>query len=233
MKRLRISPATVLALLALVAALGGTSYAASKVTGKDVRNSSLTGADIRNRSLTGADVKDGSLSASDFGPGQLPRATPGTEGPQGPAGPAGPPGPQGEPGEPGARGPKGETGGAGVAGASATTDVSLTSSDATVISTQVDAGAPARLLVWASAELRGAVDSDDVADCVLSVNGIGASTPIRVSVGASASGGRATLAPTGTADVAEGASTVALRCREASGAVTFDEGNLSVLAVER
>ncbi len=97
---------SVTATIALFAALGGTSYAAVTITGKDVRNGSLTGADIKNESikgrdidngtLTGADLKtgsvtsaditDGSLLANDFRAGELPA---------GPAGPAGPPGPGG------------------------------------------------------------------------------------------------------------------------------------------
>jgi hypothetical protein len=49
--------ATVVAYLALFIALGGSSYAAVKITGRQVRDSSLTGRDVRNESLTGKDVK--------------------------------------------------------------------------------------------------------------------------------------------------------------------------------
>ena len=105
---------SVTATIALVVALGGTSYAATKVTGADIRNgtvtgadirdgslrgrdvSSLTGADVRNASLKSADIEDGSLLASDFAAGQLP------VGPPGPAGPAGAKGDQGPRGEGGA-----------------------------------------------------------------------------------------------------------------------------------
>jgi hypothetical protein len=92
--------ANVTALLALVVALGGTSYAAVTITGKNVKNSSLTGADIKNNSVAGVDVrnnsvssgdvKDGSLLTRDFRAGQLPR---GAIGPQGPKGDKGDPGP--------------------------------------------------------------------------------------------------------------------------------------------
>ena len=94
---------SVTATIALFAALGGTSYAAVTITGKDLRNGSLTGADIKNESIkgrdidngtltgadlkdgsvTGSDVRNGSLLANDFKAGELP------------AGPAGPPGPGG------------------------------------------------------------------------------------------------------------------------------------------
>jgi hypothetical protein len=63
----RPSVATVLSLIALFAALGGTSYAAATISGKQVKNSSLTGADIKNNSIGGADVKESKL-------GQVPSA---------------------------------------------------------------------------------------------------------------------------------------------------------------
>ena len=46
------NPWNLLTLLALFVALGGTTYAAAKIGGADVRNGSLTGADIRNGSLS-------------------------------------------------------------------------------------------------------------------------------------------------------------------------------------
>jgi hypothetical protein len=45
------------AYLALFVALGGSSYAAVAITGRDVRDGSLTGRDIRNNSLTGRDIR--------------------------------------------------------------------------------------------------------------------------------------------------------------------------------
>jgi len=90
-------------------ALGGSSYAAIKVTGKNVKNSSLTGMDVKNSSLTTADVKDGSLLSGDFKVGQLPA---GPAGPAGAAGPAGPAGRQGVQGVKGDTGPPGPTAGA-------------------------------------------------------------------------------------------------------------------------
>ena len=63
----RPSVATVLSLIAMFAALGGTSYAAATISGKQVKNNSLTGADIRNNSVGGADVKESKL-------GQVPSA---------------------------------------------------------------------------------------------------------------------------------------------------------------
>jgi hypothetical protein len=98
--------ATVVAYLALFVALGGTSYAVTRITGKNVPKDALTGADIknltgkdvRNNSLTGADVRNlktgdvanGSLLGEDFAAGQLPKGEKGDQGPVGPtAGAAG------------------------------------------------------------------------------------------------------------------------------------------------
>jgi hypothetical protein len=89
----RPSHAVVVAYLALFVALGGSSYAAITVTGKNVKNSSLTGKDIKNNSLTGSDVKgiksgdvsDGSLLAKDFKAGQLPSGAQGPKGDKGDA----------------------------------------------------------------------------------------------------------------------------------------------------
>lgn len=69
-----VSYANVTATLALIIALGGTSYAALRVTGKnivdgsirsgDVRNNALRGKDIRNATITGADVANGSITGA-------------------------------------------------------------------------------------------------------------------------------------------------------------------------
>ena len=60
-KRRVPSPATVLSLLALVVALGGSAYAISKVTGKNVQNKSLTGKDVKPDSLTGKQIAESKL----------------------------------------------------------------------------------------------------------------------------------------------------------------------------
>jgi hypothetical protein len=103
------SPALIaVAVVALVAALGGTAVAAKLISGKDVRNGSLTGVDLKNGSVTGADIKDKSLTAKDFkGSIQGAQGPAGPAGPAGVAGPAGPAGPQGETGAKGDTGPRG------------------------------------------------------------------------------------------------------------------------------
>ena len=84
----RLTYANVTSTACLFILLGGSAYAATAITGSDVRNGSLTGADVR----------DHSLRARDFRAGELPRGPKGDPGPAGPKGDPGPAGPQGEPG---------------------------------------------------------------------------------------------------------------------------------------
>lgn len=93
----RPSLALIVAIPALVVALGGTSYAAvtlakNSVLSKNIKNGEVKAADLKSGAVTGAKVKDGSLAAADFAAGQVP------------AGPAGPSGPAGAKGDTGARG---------------------------------------------------------------------------------------------------------------------------------
>ncbi|MBA2347266.1 MAG: collagen-like protein [Solirubrobacterales bacterium] len=97
----------VLAVVALVLALGGTATAAKLITGKQVKNSSLTGADVRNSSLTGADLRNGSVGAADLSSAAKSAIS-------------GAPGAQGTAGAPGVAGAKGETGAPGAPGANGT-----------------------------------------------------------------------------------------------------------------
>jgi hypothetical protein len=60
----RPSPALVVAIVALFMALGGTSYAALKITGKNVANGTLSGIDIRNKSLGPKEHKPNSLGGA-------------------------------------------------------------------------------------------------------------------------------------------------------------------------
>lgn len=110
----RPSAPLVISCLALFVALGGTSYAVSKLP----RNSVGT-AQLKNNAVNSAKVKDGSLLARDFKAGQLPPGAKGEVGAQGaigPVGPAGPAGVDGEDGAPGASGVIGATGANGLQG---------------------------------------------------------------------------------------------------------------------
>jgi hypothetical protein len=120
--RQKLTYANVMATVAVFVALGGSSYAALRITGKNVPKDALTGADIKN--LTGKDVRNESLDtrdvknllATDFRPGQLPsggpggQGAPGGQGQTGATGPQGPAGPQGDQGVQGLQGPQGPPG---------------------------------------------------------------------------------------------------------------------------
>lgn len=97
------------AYLALFIALGGTSYAATRITGAQIADNTIRGADIRDGSITARDIRTGSLRANLFAPGVLSPAvttgTPGAAGPRGATGATGPAGPAGPKGDTGARGP--------------------------------------------------------------------------------------------------------------------------------
>jgi Collagen triple helix repeat (20 copies) len=95
--RSKLSYANVTATLALFVALGGSSYAAVQLTGKNIRDASLTTKDVKDRSLLGRDFKAGQLPAGSPG-------APGTNGEQGVQGIQGLQGQKGDDGDDGAPG---------------------------------------------------------------------------------------------------------------------------------
>lgn len=101
----RPSPAMVVACVALLVALGGTSVAAvsqlarNSVGPAQLQFGAVTNPKIRSNAVTSAKVRNRSLLRADFAPGQLPA------GPTGPQGPAGPPGSAGAAGPAGVVGP--------------------------------------------------------------------------------------------------------------------------------
>ena len=101
--------ATVVAYLALFVALGGSAYAVTKITSKQ----------IKNNTIKSIDVKDRSLLSQDFKPGQLPA------GAQGPKGDTGPPGQNGTNGTDGQVGAPGQPGAPGTAAGYARITTSL------------------------------------------------------------------------------------------------------------
>ena len=95
------SPAMIVACLALLVALGGTSVAAvsqlarNSVGTPQLRTGAVTNPKLRNNAVNSAKVANRSLLRSDFAPGQLPAGPVGPQGPAGPAGAAGAAGPGG------------------------------------------------------------------------------------------------------------------------------------------
>ena len=100
----RLTPATVVAMIALFVALGGTSYAVAKL-----RANSVGSAQIKDKSLLRRDFKSGTLLRGARGP----KGSTGLAGAKGDAGAPGATGPQGSQG---IAGPKGDAGTPGVAG---------------------------------------------------------------------------------------------------------------------
>lgn len=130
----RPSPALIVACLALLVALGGTSIAAvnqlvppNSVGPVQLRNGAVTNQKIRNNAVNSAKVANRSLLRSDFAQGQLPA------GPIGPQGPAGPPGPTGAAG---AAGPAGVVG-----------PITVRQASVSVVDTSIN-------LVWTSQRIR-------------------------------------------------------------------------------
>ncbi|WP_281289801.1 hypothetical protein [Nocardioides rubriscoriae] len=99
----RPSAPMIVSTMALVVALGGTSYAATQIGSNDIKNGAVTSPKI----------KDGTIKPIDLAPGTV---RTGPAGPAGPEGPQGPAGADGSPGASGAVGPAGPTGPTGPAG---------------------------------------------------------------------------------------------------------------------
>jgi hypothetical protein len=56
LKRLRPSPAMIVALVALVAALGGTAYAAGQINGNSIQKQSIGGGKLKKKTLSGYQI---------------------------------------------------------------------------------------------------------------------------------------------------------------------------------
>jgi hypothetical protein len=97
--RKKLTYANVMATIAVFVALGGSSYAAVAITGKDIKDGTVTGQDVKDKSLTAKDFS-GSLAG--------PQGKRGKTGATGATGPAGAQGPQGNQGAQGIQGPKGD-----------------------------------------------------------------------------------------------------------------------------
>jgi hypothetical protein len=62
--RKHASPASLIAMVALFVALGGVSYAAATIDGKDIKNKSVAGKKLKNKTVTGGKVKSDSLTGT-------------------------------------------------------------------------------------------------------------------------------------------------------------------------
>lgn len=97
MRMRRPSTALVVAIVALVVAVGGTSYAAITVTGANIRNGSVQSIDLTDNAILSRDIRNGGIFPVDLSAAAksaLKGAT-GATGPTGSTGPTGPTGPAG------------------------------------------------------------------------------------------------------------------------------------------
>ena len=60
--RKHLSPTSLIAMVALFVALGGVSYAAATINGKDIKNKSIAGKKLKNKAVTAGKVKNDTLT---------------------------------------------------------------------------------------------------------------------------------------------------------------------------
>jgi hypothetical protein len=64
-------PAMIVAVVALIAALGGSAYAAAKIGTNDIQNDAITARQVKNDSLRGKDFREGGLKGTDIKDGKI------------------------------------------------------------------------------------------------------------------------------------------------------------------
>src|SRR4051812_37324400 len=92
--RKHITYANIISIVTIMVALGGTSYAAIKVTGANIKDQTLTAKDVQNLSLSLADLSSGTVQSM-TGPKGI-RGLTGAKGDTGPLGLTGDKGPKGD-----------------------------------------------------------------------------------------------------------------------------------------
>lgn len=127
----RITPAGVLAFVALVVALGGTATAArTLVQSRDIAPNAVKAHHIAPNAVTARNLAPNAVRTRNVAGGAVteakiaPAVRNALRGPQGPAGAPGAPGATGNPGTPGAAGPAGNPGATGPAGPAGAIDLS-------------------------------------------------------------------------------------------------------------
>ena len=60
--RERLTYANVMSTLAVFIALGGSSYAAAKISGSEIKNRSISGSKLKHNTLTGTQIKESKLA---------------------------------------------------------------------------------------------------------------------------------------------------------------------------
>jgi hypothetical protein len=216
--------ANVTSTLALVAALGGTSYAAIKLPRNSVHAKQIAAGAVRS-----AEVKNHSLKPVDFA-----------------ALPQGPKGDKGDKGDPGAAGTPGKDAVLATGSDSTSTDIDIgalnTSVDSHQLRSVITTTAPGRIVAQAAITLKDKVPDTtlDDANCKISLDdpppslatGTLISQVISAALPDNSSTTHTDLAVTGrSGPLPAGTYYVTLHCLAADNGATFDAGDLTVLAV--
>ena len=177
--------ANVTATMALLVALGGTSYAAGMITGADIKDGTVTTSDVKNGDLRLKDFAASTKTGLKGDPGVPgPKGDTGAKGDQGVPGPKGDTGAKGDQGVPGPKGDTGAKGDQGVPGPKGDrgpSDAYSTYHDAPIVLSH-DSSAPTTVaslflpgtgsyVVYATVGIVSDLSGAAVASCTLSVGG--------------------------------------------------------------
>jgi len=219
----------VVACIALIVALGGTSYAALKLPRNSVGNKQL-----RPNAVTSGKVRNGSLTAKDFRGSALKR---GPRGPQGPKGDSVGAIPRvawssRDPFKPGGSRQAVAVGAGGVDLVGL--DVPAGKSDYTSSSGRITASGPSRLIANGQAVILNADAANQPVNCQIVL--VGSATRVignDVNAYIGAGGGFIPVAVSAGSDVDAGTYDVRLQCNSAAPSMTFHRGNLTVAVAPR
>jgi hypothetical protein len=219
----------VVACIALIVALGGTSYAALKLPRNSVGNKQL-----RPNAVTSGKVRNGSLTAKDFRGSALKR---GPRGPQGPKGDSVGAIPRvawasRDPFKPGGSRQSVAVGAGGVDLVGL--DVPAGKSDYTSSSGRITASGPSRLIANGQAVILNADAANQAVNCQIVL--VGSATRVignDVNASIGAGGGFIPVAVSAGSDVDAGTYDVRLQCNSAAPSMTFHRGNLTVAVAPR
>jgi len=219
----------VVACIALIVALGGTSYAALKLPRNSVGTKQL-----RPSAVTSGKVRNGSLMAKDFRASALKR------GPRGPQGPKGDSAPGAIPRVAFAsRGPVAPSGGTSIGVGAAPTDlvglrVPVGTSGYTASSGPVTANGPSRLVANAQAViLNGAATTGNVSCRITLVTADARPLGNYVNANIPGNNGYVPVAVSAGTDVEAGTYDVRVQCYSDAPGMSFHRGNLTVAVAPR
>ena len=213
MKRLNCpSPAMVVAMIALVVAMAGTGYAASKISGSSIKKNTVPGNRIKKNSLGGTQINESKL-------GKVPKAAQADNATNATNANA--------------------LGGKALAAVLPTSGSAQNADTATlagfpgtdVVTGTITTTAPSRILIDGTVELQGA-DADERAQCAIRLDGTQISLSYETTFDDIGADNEATVAVDAAGNnVAAGAHTVVLLCQALSGTVVKDDAAINVVGI--